>query len=465
MNAIATDNWHEANQRYLMARLSVVREVLTRHAARAQDIPEEEKPDEATEQALHDATLSLPAPSALDSLCAAFGLSPFECDVLLLCAGMELDSAFSQLCAAAQGNLQRAYPTFGLALAALPEAHWSALTPAAPLRRWRLIEVGTGDTLTTSPLRIDERVLHYLTGVSYLDARLHGFVELLPPPTDLPPSHRELAQRMADFWSRSKEAQPWPVIQLCGDEHAGKRAVAAFACAALGMQLHVLRAADIPLAVAEREALARLWEREAALSSSALLLDYDEPENSRAALSFLENVHGMLLVASREPLRLWKRPVIRLDVNKPSAAEQHSLWQEVLGPMAPRLNGQLETLVSQFNLGLQGIHAASAQVLRGLPLEEQALGPMLWDACRMQARSRLDDLAQRIEPVADWHDLVLPEAQLQSLRDIAAQVHQRAKVYESWGFASKGARGLGISALFAGASGTGKTMAAEVLAQ
>jgi hypothetical protein len=193
MNTATTTNWHESNQRYPMARLSVVREVLTRHAARAQDMPEEEEPDEATDQALHDATLSLPAPSALDSLCAAFGLSTFECDVLLLCAGMELDSAFSQVCAAAQGKPQRAYPTFDLALAALPEAHWSALTPAAPLRRWRLIEVGIGDTLTTSPLRIDERVLHYLTGVSYLDARLHGFVELLPPPADLPPSHRELA--------------------------------------------------------------------------------------------------------------------------------------------------------------------------------------------------------------------------------------------------------------------------------
>jgi hypothetical protein len=269
---------------------------------------------------------------------------------------------------------------------------------------------------------------------------------------------------MADLWSRSKEIPPWPVIQLCGDEHTGKHAVAAFACAILGIQLHVLRAADIPLAVAEREALARLWEREAALSSSALLLDYDEPENSRAALSLLENVHGMLLVASREPLRLWKRPMIRLDVNKPSAAERHSLWKEVLGPIAPRLNGQLETLVSQFNLGLQGIHAASAQLLRSFPLEEKALGPMLWDACRMQARSSLDDLAQRIEPAAAWHDLVLPEAQLQILHDIAAQVHQRAKVYERWGFASKGARGLGISVLFAGASGTGKTMAAEVLA-
>src|SRR4029450_4031712 len=100
MSPATTDNWHESNQRYLMARLSAVREVLTRHAARAQNIPEEETQDEATEQALHDATLSLLAPSSLDSLCAAFGLSPFECDVLLVCAGMELDSAFSHVCAA-----------------------------------------------------------------------------------------------------------------------------------------------------------------------------------------------------------------------------------------------------------------------------------------------------------------------------------------------------------------------------
>lgn len=85
-------------------------------------------------------------------------------------------------------------------------------------------------------------------------------------------------------------------------------------------------------------------------------------------------------------------------------------------------------------------------------------------ACRVSARARLDDLAQRIEPIAGWADLVLPEPQLQTLREIAAQAHQRAKVDKTWSFAAKGMRGLGISALFAGASGTGKTMAAEVLA-
>jgi SpoVK/Ycf46/Vps4 family AAA+-type ATPase len=89
---------------------------------------------------------------------------------------------------------------------------------------------------------------------------------------------------------------------------------------------------------------------------------------------------------------------------------------------------------------------------------------VLWDICRRQARPRLDDLAQAIPPVATWDDLVLPEAQRAILRAIAMHVRGRMRVYETWGFARKGGRGLGISALFAGSSGTGKTMAAEVLA-
>jgi ATP-dependent 26S proteasome regulatory subunit len=458
------NNWAEANQRYLMARLAVVRNQLSRYIAHTQEKSEGDD-DKNAERNLLEVTRSLPSVSALDSLCAAFALSAFERDLLLLCAGVELDAAFGRLCGSAQGDAQHPVPTFSLALAALPDGHWSALTPTASLRRWHLIEVGAGDTLTSSPLRIDERVLHYLTGLSYLDARLLGLIELVPPPTDLPPSHRELAQRIADLLLRFRQSPAMPVINLCGDEHADKRAVAAYACATLGMKLHTIRAADIPVAVPEREGLARLWEREATLSGTSLLLNHDEADNKNAVLSFIENVRGPLFLASREPLSLWKRPAIRLDVNKPSAAEQRSLWQESLGSIAPQLNGQVENLVSQFNLGMQAIHTTSAQVLSdGSQEKEESLSLMLWDACRVQARSRLDDLAQRIDPAATWDDLVLPESQLQSLRDIAAQVHQRTKVYEHWGFASKGARGLGISALFAGASGTGKTMAAEVLA-
>src|SRR5262249_41803373 len=147
-----------------------------------------ELPEAGAGQAPDEAAAAMPAPPALETLCATFGLSPFERAVLVLCAGQELDSRFAALCAAAQGDAQRPYPTFSLAPATLPQPHWSALTPAAPLRRWRLIEVGAGSALTLSPLRIDERVLHYLAGVQHLDERLAGLLEPVPPPGDLVPS-------------------------------------------------------------------------------------------------------------------------------------------------------------------------------------------------------------------------------------------------------------------------------------
>jgi hypothetical protein len=462
MNATATRNWYEANQRYLTARLAVVREALSRHAARVQGTSAPAEVE--TEGALREAAEAMPSPAALDTLCAAFALSPFERDVLLLCAGIELDSSFPPLCAASQGHPQRAYPTFSLALAALLEAHWSALTPAAPLRHWRLIEVGAGEGLTTSPLRIDERVLHYLTGISYLDERLQGLMEIQPSTEEPPRSYRSVVDRIIELWAQSKLGA-WPLIHLGGNEDAGKRAVAAAACAVLGMQLHVLRAGDVPANPAERESLQRLCERETVLGHSALMLDCNEAEGQRPALSFLDHTRGCLLVGSRQPLRLLQRRVEHLEVNKPGTAEQQRLWLETLGPLAPRLDGKLDILISQFDLGPEEIRAASAQALGGITFDRQEeIALRLWDACRINARAHLDDLAQRIEPVAGWNDLVLPATQLQTLRDIAAQVRHRTRVYDAWGFASKGTRGLGISALFAGTSGTGKTMAAEVLA-
>ncbi|HEY0384519.1 MAG TPA: ATP-binding protein, partial [Pyrinomonadaceae bacterium] len=485
MSDEAANNWHEANQRYLMARLHLVRLALMSHAAdvrtgsgresRPAAQAESAEPaganalksseiDEAL-RAIDEAGAQLPAPAALDHLAAVLALSPFERDLLLLCAGVELDGSFASLCASAQNDSRRGYPTFSLALAALPEAHWNALTPAAPLRRWRLIEVVQGnESLAQSQLRIDERVLHHLAGVSYLDERLRGLIEPFALTHELPLSQAELAARIAAFWAGGRDSAAWPIVLLCGRDHAGKRAVAAEACRALGLRLHIMRAADVPQSAAEREALARLWEREAVLLGSALLLDQAEQEMTHAVLSFVEGLSGMLFVAAHETLKARERAVFRVDVHKPTTAEQQSLWHGALGPVAHELNGELERLVSQFSLGAEGIRAASVQAGEDLSGDDRTTGTALWDACRTLARPRLDDLAQRILPAASWDELVLPEQQRRALYDIAAHVRQRARVYETWGFASKGERGLGISALFAGASGTGKTMAAEVLA-
>jgi len=481
MKSAETDNWLDANQNYLAAALAVLRCQLEKHLADG-DVAAEAKLAEA-QNILQQSRLTMSGPPALETLSATFGLSSFETDILLLCAAVELDSKFASLYATINGDPLRASPTLSLALAALPNPHWSALMPAAPLRYWRLLEVNAGSVLTLSPLRIDERILHYLTGVQHLDERLAGIIAPLRMANDLVPSHRALAERVATLWSQSSPAAHLPIVQLCGDEIAAKRDLAVAACAALGMSLGVISVHTIPTHATELESLIRLWEREAALSASALLVECDKGEATEASRSFavmrlLERTRGAVMVATRDRLQNLQRLMITLEVHKPSRREQCALWESALGTTAFALNGKLETLVSQFSLSAPAIHAVCAETtgnvnemdsrrVGALPLSHSPALPLdglLWEACRVQARPHLDDLAQRIEPVAAWEDLVLPPAQKQILRAIAVHVRQRTKVYETWGFAAKSARGLGISALFAGASGTGKTMAAEVLA-
>jgi hypothetical protein len=464
-------DWHEANQRYLAAALAVVREALEAPAADPQDRTPAPGDSVAPADALQEAACAMSALPALEALCQAFSLSPFERDVLLLCAGIELDSCFAPLCAAAQGDASRTYPTFSLALAVLPGAHWSALTPAAPLRRWRLVEPGSGAALTVSPLRIDERVLHYLAGVQHPDERLAGIVEPVRATGDLVPSHRALAERVVAAWSQAGAGSDLPAAQLCGHDAGLKREVAVAACSFLGLNLRQMAAHAVPSTPPELDALLRLWDREAALASCALLLNCDDLDLSDAPRAaavtwLLERIQGPLILSVRERRPALQRPVVTFDVRKPGTSEQRALWKRVVEARAD-LNGEVHSLTAQFSLSPAAIRDACADAsvqLMGEDLPPRDLARVLWDACRTQARPRLDDLAHRIEPAAAWDGLVVPDPQRGILREITAHVRQRATVYETWGFAAKGPRGLGISALFAGASGTGKTMAAEVLA-
>jgi len=470
-------DWTTANQRYLAAQLNTLRSRLEQSLQNA-------NPDAEAEPAQPTWAETLPMPPALETLSAIFGLSAFERDLVLLCAGLELDAAFAPLYATLQHDPQRAYPTFSLALAVLPDAHWSALTPGAPLRRWRLLEVGQGNTLLFSPLRSDERILHYLLGVQYLDERLAGLVEHVTMVEQPVPSHVALAEQMARLWSQPDSVRLPPVVQLCSNDVAATRAVAAACCNGLGINLCALAASTLPTDARELDALMRLWEREATLSHAALLLECDEgdaTDNVRAQTitRFIENIGGLLIISGRDRRRLRVRPLLSLDVEKPTVQEQRALWQRALGTAAPALNGHVDQLVAQFSLSTPAIYAAvkgvgeqsgsgqlgSGQLDNATNYQLPITNPIhLWNACRSQSRPRLDDLAQRISAQARWEDLVLPAMQRQTLREILVHVRQRATVYETWGFAGKSARGLGISALFAGTSGTGKTLAAEVLA-
>jgi ATP-dependent 26S proteasome regulatory subunit len=298
-------------------------------------------------------------------------------------------------------------------------------------------------------------------------------IEPLTEVGELLPSHGRVAERLVAAWSEIPGRLQYPAVQLYGVDGEGKRAIAAAVCATLGFDLHAMHAETIPTAPGELDRLIRLWTRGAALGASALLVDCDEVDASDTArwsaiATMIERVGSPLIVITRDRQRTRRRRTLALEVRRPTQGEQRTMWQEVLSSMAargyPPVNGQVDTLVAQFDLSAPTIRAAGAEALGEMdgPGDPMALA---WDACRDQARTGLDDLAQRIEPSASWEELVLPEAQHSILREIAVHVRERTTVYQTWGFAGKGMRGLGISALFAGPSGTGKTMAAEVLAQ
>ena len=437
--------WTEANQTYLVAEFSRFKDLLTA------------KSDTNAVGMIEKARVALKTPAAIDQLVQLFDLSPFERDILVLCAGVEMDSKLATLCGEAQGHAARPFATFGLATAMLPEPHWSALAPSRPLRRYRLLEVEGTHGLTAAPLRIDERILHYLAGVNVLDSRLQPTLHVLPIPKWMAERHREIAAQGL----RVLDANPKfpPVIHLSGDDSDGQEDIAVSIAHEKGLRLFAVDATDLPPIGPDLNQFVILWEREAMLLPGALLLRCALGAISASARHLAERTAGPLFLASRETIQL-NRPMVRYDVDKPAPIEQKLAWLQALGA-AGKFDSTIDALSEQFRLSARAIFNTGAQAVS----ETNPLPPdQLWNVCRSLVRPRLDDLAQRIVPTAAWDDLILPLAQKQLLRQMAAQVRHRMQVYEKWGFSTKSQRGLGVSALFSGGSGTGKTMAAEVVA-
>ncbi len=439
-------------------------------------------------------------PPALELLARRFGLSDFERSVLLLCAAMELDTRTAALCARAQDDPSRPYPTFALAFCLFDDPAWEALSPARPLLHWRLVEVRRAAApLIASPLAADDQVVNHLKGLVHLDERLAPL--LLPLAAGgieeggdahgdgredgggagaaLSPSQQEVVDAILGRLQRAERGRRLPVIVLAGRDSASKQAVAARAAAALEARLYRLPAALLPAQAGELDVLARLLDREAVLSPLAVYLDARELERPAAVEGppavlgrFLDRCRGLCFLDVRDvvpDLCAGAACTFAFDVGKPSPAEQQAAWEAALGGAAP---GSPPRLAGQFSLGLPAIRRIAREAREALDggaagsaaAGEQELHRRLWGASLAACRPRLDALAQRLELKATWDDIVLPPAQTALLRQIATQVEQRARVHTAWGFAARRSRGLGIAALFTGESGTGKTMAAEVIA-
>lgn len=464
------DRWLSGNQQYLLLSLARVRKALLDYLLRSQPDAVVNAVPEPLPQAVDADSLaaSMPAPPALLSLCAAFELSAFERDLLLLCVGVELEPAFRRLCQKAGGTAQ---PTFQLALSALAQPHLSAVSPSGPLRRFGLVEALSSETLTASPLRIDPRILSHLTGLSLVDERLLAVGRLLSPPDEpLGTALSSLAQQIVRLWSVDTEEAP-PAVSLFGADGGERLALAQHACQPLGLLLFEVRCADLPHSPAERAQLAKLWAREQSLLHIALLLsvaDGDSPETVRQAMLWIAQLPGAVLCSSPTPLRDAQKRMVGIEVPRMLPDERTELLTELFEELDPQLASMrgpggeslLSELSMQFQIGREAVVAA-CQRASGMSLP---LPQALWQSFRMQARPHLDELARRVEPKVTWDDLVLADEVKQKLRELLAHQRYQVTVLRSWGMAGTAQRGLGVSALLCGQSGTGKTFAAEALA-
>jgi ATPase family associated with various cellular activities (AAA) len=400
-------------------------------------------------------------------------LSDFERDLLLLCVAVEIEPALGGLCAKAQGDANRRHPNFELARRLLGEPDPKAFSRDGALRYYGLIEVFQpgGISLVEAPLRADERVTDFVRGFNHLDDQILPWIT----PVGFDDDSAALSRSQKDVVDEVLEAlgvvRPGPVVQLVGGDEPTARRAAWHVALAGCRTLYRLAAEDLPAAPGELERLIRLWERERRLLPLALYVDAYGAEvgpgpsgsvSLRILDRFLARSRGLVMVSSRERLSFRGRPSLIQEVNRPTSLEQRMAWSEALG-LSVGASAPAE-LAAQFSLDIPTIAQLAKESLQEVELPPNEVRDRAWNLCRRTLRPRLDSLAERIDARATFDDIVLPAEKIDLLEQVIDQVFYRGTVYEDWGFARTMNRGLGISVLFAGDSGTGKTMAAEVLA-
>ncbi|MFO7167315.1 MAG: ATP-binding protein [Chloroflexota bacterium] len=426
-----------------------------------------------------------------------FGLSLLEQDVLLLALAPELDLRFERLYAYIQDDVSRRRPSVDLALrllCATPAERLACLAAFehdAPLLRERLIALFEDGqrrpALLARFVKLDDRIAAELrspVAPPPVDAAIAPFVELSRPARSL--DELLLPGGLAARLRRSFADRT--VMALQGGYGSGRRAIAEALCAEAGLPLLSVdldglidaEAPAVPGIPHTPVECMRRVTREALLRGAAILwcgadrVLHDEALGAwrAAAMAALDSYGGRSILLIEQP---WEAGgalphcrYLRVELPQLTYSERERLWRARLNGDGPD-DATLSALASTFRLSGGQIRDAVAMA-RSLARwrvadDRPALCAQdLYAACRAQSSGRLSTLAHKIRATYSWDDIVLPPDQISRLREICIQVRQRQTVLERWGFDRHLAMGKGINVLFAGQSGTGKTMAAEIIA-
>ncbi len=407
------------------------------------------------------------AGTAVEEFTNAFGLSVFERDLLVLLASLNVSPDLAvELGLASGSNL-----SFNTALQVLvsnPEAVQDVFVPTARLRDFKFIYFADEPQMAlphSRPLLLDEWVFHALIGLVTQDSRLKTMV------SQVALSHGALSVSQQAMVARvsSVALQGGLVVQIAGAEAELRLHLAVAMALDLNCLLFELNISRLDLATVD-DFVVR-WNRFVALQKAVLLLNIgdfavgetlDKDPRLLAARGFVLQLEGLLFVTSRVVLA-WGRETMTFEVKRPTIFEQRELWRDRFD-VGVLSDAQIIDLTAQFDFSGAQIARVASDTLGSDP---SVLSATLWSSSLALLRPALEGLTQRIEPAsrASWSQLILPERELSTLKRLVAHVKQRQVVYENWGWSEDSSRGFGISALFGGSSGTGKTFSAEIIAK
>ncbi len=430
----------------------------------------------------------------LERLRNLFGLDDYQLQVMVICLAPELDLQYGTLYAYVQDDLGKRRPTVNLALNLLCTgladrvAHRRHFSNLSPLLNHQLVQIAEDPHpkdagLLAQTLALDPRVADYLLGGEDIDFRLQPHAQLVQPATAwaevvLTPETRERLLALAENLGRAPEREG-VILHLVGPAGTGKKTVAQALCRSLGKSLLLV---DVAGLLVEGAAPAMLACREARLQGAILcwdrlhLLAGDGPKNQEAAaalFSAIKNQPGITIIAGETPWRPPETPteqtLLMVELPRAGYAERKSLWQGHLQDQRSTLSPEdLALLVSKFRFSggqIQRTVATARDLARWRSWDGSEIsGDDLHFAARCHSNRRLERLAQRVATRYSWDDLILPGDQKAQLHEICNFFRNMPVVYGAWGFQSKASLGKGLNALFAGASGTGKTMSAEIVA-
>ncbi len=431
------------------------------------------------------------ASARLRGLARLFGLEELDVDVLLTCLAPEVDPRYQLLFAYLQDDVTRKHASVDLLLNVWCASFEEKLrarerfAPDAPLLRHRLVALVDPPGAPPGPrihrqVQLDERIADHLLGSDRPDARLARLATAIAPATSFDDVFlRATTRERFRGWVAEREAGRAPgVLYLQGPRGTDKARVAEALCRELGVGLLTVDASELralPDAAARFEAVA-LVAREARLRESALfvsgfdaLLAEDQASLRRAVLDAVSDLSAPGLLAGEKAFEPPARPkgagFARVELAPPDYAQRKRLWSAAL---PDRADSDAAALANAFRLSAGEIRDALASARRAAEWRDPGgEGPRMADlaeACRRISSRDLSGLAQRIHPRYTLDDIVLPADRLEQLAEICNHGRRRGTVYEEWGFDRKLALGKGLNVLFAGPSGTGKTMAAEVVA-